>query len=428
MIDLFINEEAEKSVLGSIIMNNDNIAKVLDILEPKHFAVEFHSKLYENIIEVMADIKADSITLSEFFKINQMDGYQAQLLSSICPFSSERDYAIIIRGLWQKRELENLLKESLDSLNENSFDKVKASFENELLGLAIQEPKKKTQHISEMIDEFTFDQENGIKDKFVSTGYSDLDSMLNGGLYSKQLAILGARPSIGKTTLGQNIILNATKSGNKCLFISLEVDKRNVTLKFLSNVASIPAWKISRNMISDSDRASLELAKERLKDMMIYTNDSSNMRARDIENVIKNQLELNPVDLVVVDYVQYIRNDNVKGMNEAWSIKENTTALKSMAKQYDVAMLALAQINRKAVEGANQEPTINDFKGSGGIEEDADVAMIIHRDRLQEDEKQKGYFSNSTKIIVAKNRHGQTGEVMLNFDGEFGRFTEMEEF
>lgn len=94
-----------------------------------------------------------------------------------------------------------------------------------------------------------------------------------------------------------------------------------------------------------------------------------------------------------------------------------------MAKQFDVAVLALAQINRKAVEGSRQEPTINDFKGSGGIEEDADVAIILHRDR-NEESKEGGYFSNSGKLIVAKNRHGRTGEVIVSFDGDFGRFTE----
>jgi len=102
--------------------------------------------------------------------------------------------------------------------------------------------------------------------------------------------------------------------------------------------------------------------------------------------------------------------------------KEITTALKAIAKQYNISVLALAQIGRKGVESAKQEPTINDFKGSGGIEEDADVAIILHRDRSEGQEE--SYFSRSGKLIVAKNRHGRTGEINIDFDGEFGRFTE----
>ena len=125
----------------------------------------------------------------------------------------------------------------------------------------------------------------------------------------------------------------------------------------------------------------------------------------------------------MIDYVQIVRSDDGRGRNEATIIKETTTALKAMAKQYDVSMLALAQINRKAVEGANQVPTMNDFKGSGGIEEDADVAVILHRDRTEG--KEDGYFSSSGKLIVAKNRHGRTGEIPIHFEGEFGRFNEL---
>jgi replicative DNA helicase len=156
--------------------------------------------------------------------------------------------------------------------------------------------------------------------------------------------------------------------------------------------------------------------------MGIYVNDSSFLTIAQIGRIIKTQTERQPVDLVVVDYVQIVRGEEVRGKNEAILIKETTSALKGFAKQYDVSMLALAQINRKAVEGSKQEPTINDFKGSGGIEEDADVAIILHRDRTEGQED--SYFSRSGKLIVAKNRHGRTGEINIDFDGEFGRFTE----
>jgi len=195
-------------------------------------------------------------------------------------------------------------------------------------------------------------------------------------------------------------------------------------IKLLSNLASVEAWKIQKYKTNQGESVSLARAREDLKKMQILINDSSYLRIGQIGQLIKQQIEKQPVDLVVVDYVQIVRGEDTKGKNEALIIKENTSMLKAFAKQYDVAVLALAQVNRKAAEGAKQEPTINDFKSSGGIEEDADVAIILHRDR--DEQKTESYFSTSGKLIVCKNRHGRTGEVGVRFDGEFNRFSEVE--
>jgi replicative DNA helicase len=429
-----INIDAEKTILGSIIMNNQKMRLVIDFLEPKHFYYLENQKVYERIAMTLADAVADKITLKEFFNADEDlktaggSKYLAELMGSASNMANIRDYAKTLIELWQKREFNRLIDEAKESLGTEKFDTVKARLENDILGLALRDAKKKTQHVSETMDEMDEEERLGIVTNVIPTGFPFLDEKLNGGLYAQQLAIIGARPSIGKTTIGQNIILNASKAGKKCLFVSLEVDKKRVVLKFLSNLSCLNSWRIENKKLQPYEFDILQDAKNQLRELKIFTNDSSNMRAIDIENVIKNQIEINPVDLVVVDYVQYMRYTDAKGKNEASSIKENTTALKSMAKKYDVAMLALAQINRKGAEGANQEPTMNDLKGSGGIEEDADVLMILHRDRLENEEKQKGYFSNSAKLIIAKNRYGMTGDVGLSFDGPTGKFQEREDF
>jgi replicative DNA helicase len=426
----YTNQEAEQIILGSALMNNQYLLRVVDFLEEKHFYFEEHKAIWKKFIEVANNMIANEITLKDFFANNEhlqkIGGvnYLSTLLIQATGVIDIRDYGFTLVELWQKREMEILLQKSLADLNDKSFDLVLAEFENESVGLAIREAKKKTQHVSEIINEIEEDQRRGLSDKFMPTGFNNLDNLLNGGIHSQQLVIIGARPSVGKTTLAQNIILNSSKTGKKCLFVSLEVDKRNVTLKFLSNLCSIPAWKIGRNLVNQAQNQDLNRAKSELRQMAIYTNDSSYLRVAQIGQIIKNQIQKQPVDLVVVDYIQIIKGDDPKGKNEALIIKENTTMLKALAKQYDVGILALAQINRKAVEGANQEPTINDFKSSGGIEEDADVAIILHRDRSEE--KKESYFSESGKLIVAKNRHGRTGEIAITFDGNFGRFIELE--
>lgn len=425
----FSNLAAEQAILGTVIYNNAYLIRVADILEEKHFYFPEHQAVWKHFVDVANETVADQVTLRSFFDLNEGTkkvggaSYLVGLLGAASSIIDIRDYAKTVIQLWQKRELEMLLTRSLEELDEKKFDFISANLENEIAGLAVKEPKKKTQHIRDLLKEMDEDQASGISSKFVPTGFKKLDEMMNGGIHAQQLVIIGARPSVGKSSICQNVILNASKASKKCLFISLEVDKRNVTLKFLSDLASVGTYKIRNDWLSDVEKKFLQQAKSQLREMEIYTNDSSYLRISQIGQIIKSQLDKQPVDLVVVDYVQIIRGEDVKNKNEALIIKENTTALKAFAKQFDVSMLALAQINRKAVEGAKQEPTINDFKGSGGIEEDADVAIILHRDRNEGDTKDN-YFSESGKLIVAKNRHGKTGEISIRFDGEFGRFTE----
>jgi replicative DNA helicase len=422
------NLDAEQTILGSAIINNAVLLRVADFVEEKHFYFEENKAVFRRFVEVSTDSRADHITLKDYFKNNEVFNpvggvaYLSQLLAKATGVVDIRDYGYLLVELWQKRQLTELLENAMREIGSKSFNSISANLENELIGLAIREPKKKTQTMAQIIKDIEEEDRQGLSTRFTPTGFRQLDELLNGGIYSQQLVILGARPSVGKTTMGQNIILNASFKNKRCLFISLEVDKRNVYYKFVSNLASIDGWKLQKNILNEDEKISLARAKKQLSEMEICVNDSSYLRVSQIKQFVKTQMERQPIDLVVVDYVQIIRGDDTKGRNEATIIKETTSALKAMAKQYDFGILALAQINRKAVEGANQEPTINDFKSSGGIEEDADVAIILHRDRNEK--KKESYFSNSGKLIVAKNRHGRTGEVMVDFYGQFGRFQE----
>jgi replicative DNA helicase len=290
-----------------------------------------------------------------------------------------------------------------------------------MLKLDSNNPVQKVQHISEVITDIENDERSLLDNDFVTTGFNKLNNILNGGFYKKQLVVIGARPSVGKTSIAQQMILKASDSGKKCLFISLEVDKKNVFLKFVSNMVSIDGYKLQIRKFNQSELESIKQAKKNLRELNIYVNDSSSLNVSQIENIIKKQLEIEPVDMVFIDYIQIIRFLNQGNFNEASAIKENTSRLKEIAKKYNVGVVALAQISRKGVEN-NQEPTVNDLKGSGGIEEDADVAILLHRDKNQEEGG--GYFSNNGKLIIAKNRHGATGVVGFEFEGKFSRFTE----
>ena len=269
----FFNSQAEMAILGTCILNNAYLAKIADLIEEKHFYYEENKVTWNRFVEVANEMTADEVTLGNFFETNEIlkeaggQIYLQNLLSEASVMIDIRDYAKTIIGLWQKRELQKLLAQSLESLNEKKFEFVSANLENEISGLEIQEPKKKTQHVSEILEEMRIEEEAGISAKFVPTGFEALDKVLNGGIYAQQMMIIGARPSVGKTSIAQQIILNASKSKRKCLFISLEVSKKDVVLKFLANLSSVGTWKISKNFKkTQSEEGSLVAAKNQLKD------------------------------------------------------------------------------------------------------------------------------------------------------------------
>ena len=415
------NIELEQAILGTVIINNMYFDRALaDITKAEHFYEPANRVIWERIEESIMQGVVNEITLKTFFQnnevIKQVGGasYLGTLLSRANGVIDIRDYAREVRELWQKRELRFLMEKSMAELGDKSFDFIAGNLENEMLGLMANNKKKKTKEAKEIIKQIKEDRRIGLSSKVISTGFKELDKVLNGGIRTKYCVVIGGRAGIGKTTIAQNIILNNAMAGKTCLFISMEMTEEEVIFKFCSNLTSISSAKLQDGFLNQSEQISRDRAEKQLEEMRIFINDSPTLRIGEINRIIKMQLEKTPVDMVFIDYIQIIRGDDTRGKNEAQIIKENTTALAGMAKQYDVAVVALAQINRNGAEA----PKIQDLKGSGGIEEDAHIVILIHRD------VEKGQFLNSGALIVAKNRRGRTCEIPICFDGEFGRFTE----
>lgn len=419
----FHNLEAEKALLCKIIMNNDAFYKVSDILEAKHFSQDIYANLYNFITEKLNNEKpVDVISIVEFFGDNS--DARNEILNTD-GMLRVRDYAFILIDCWKKRELNTILIESRLKLeNGDNIEKITALIDNELAKLDIQSNIKPTQHVSNVIDGIKERRKLGIKPNIISTGFLNLDAKLNGGFYSKQLAIIGARTAVGKTTLLQDIALRASKNGKKCLFVSLEVDSDRVTFKFLSNLSSIPAWKIAKNFLNATEYEKVAIAEKDLSNLGVYINDSTGMKAKDIERLIKNKIAEEPVDAVFIDYVQHIAYENQNTNSATMEISKNVVALKAMAQKFDVAMIAAAQINRGGVD----KPTLAHFEGSSAIEKNADVAIIIHREELGEEKRRDSYYSMAGTWILAKNRDGKSGDIHFQLEGEFGRFTEIDNF
>ena len=426
MINEFQNIEAEQIILTKIIMNNEAANKVADILEPKHFSQEVHKQMFEHIIIILANDKpVDLVIMKRFFEEKGGDkAYLNQIIAN-SGILRARDYAIELIELWRKREFNKILIEAKVLIEGGeSVDKANAFVENETANLSVHDDVRGTKHVSSVIDVIREKRRLNIKPKILSTGFLALDQKLNGGFYSKQLAIIGARTAVGKTTMMQDIALRAARNGKKCLFISLEVDAERVVFKFLSNIASIASWKIGKNILKPHEAQTVERAEKTLSDSGLFINDSTGMTAKDIERLIKNKITEEPVDAVFIDYVQHITYENQNTNSATMEISKNVVALKAMAQKFDVAMIAAAQINRAGTE----KPTLAHFEGSSAIEKNADVALIIHRAEVPEDQRKDSYYSMCGSWIVAKNRDGGSGEINFELEGEFGRFNEIEGF
>jgi replicative DNA helicase len=258
------------------------------------------------------------------------------------------------------------------------------------------------------------------EDLHLPTGFKKLDEVLNGGLRKGNLTVLGARPAVGKTSWGQQVILNIAKQGKVCLFASLEVNNIQVYNKFVSINKSIPAWKIFQQKLNQSELIDYNKSKQELKEIndFIFVVDAS-QSIKQIEAMVKRHIAKRKLDLLVVDYIQIVKREYNKNISEATAIKEITTGLKDIAKKYNIAVLGLAQINREGVNG--KEPTMNDLKGSGGIEEDADCIILLHRPVV--DNEFTGLSPDGT-FRVAKNRWGATKNIKFSFNGQITTFFE----
>lgn len=417
----YYNTELEEILLGTIITSSVFFKSVRSTLKADHFYYDDNQKVYEEISSRL--IKNESVNadiMKDFFVNNFSDGgnYLRYLLTKASSIHCLKDIAKKIIELWQKREIqEEVLNVKLDKEN---GDKIISELINKFNGLRVGYDVQKTSKIDEVIEEID-ELEKTFTAKPVPTGFPTLDKMMNGGLNKKQLTILGARPSLGKTTMGQNIILNAQNRGFDSLFISLEIDKRQVLLKFLSMMAKVDGYKIQTKTLDQGEVQRIIEAKKQLKAMNLRVNDTCGLDYMKIDEIVRQGKDTSNLDLVLVDYVQIINSIDARWKNKADLIKEATTHLKQIAIKYDVAVLALCQINRQGVQDG-KKPTLSDLKGSGGIEEDADVVIILHREQAGEDESLT--YSNEGKLIIAKNRFGMTSNIPINFNGKYAQFIE----
>jgi replicative DNA helicase len=429
--------DAEKALLGSIMLSPDTIHDVSDLIYRESFYAEKHRILFEIMLELASrrepiDLVSVTTKLKEKKLLESIGGaqYVADIANSVPSSANIRYYAQIV---YKKKILRDLIQAS-NKITELGYN------EEEEIEHVLEEAEKNIYKVTNITqgDKFTalkdtveeaWDrieklQENKHELRGVPTGFRDIDAKLS-GFQKSDLIILAARPSVGKTSIALDFARHAaTKHGVPVAIFSLEMSTHQLVDRMVAAESQIDSWKLRTGNLSLSD--DLERVQHALGNLAkapIFIDDqaSSNiMRMRSLIRRYNAQAE-KPLGLVVVDYLQLMSTTkNYDSMVN--QVTEISRSLKGLAKEFDVPVIALSQLSR-AVEARGGEPRLSDLRDSGSIEQDADVVLFIHREDKNNKESER---KNIAKIIIAKHRNGATGEVELYFDDKRTSFVNLE--
>ena len=432
------NLEAESSVLGGILLENDAINRILEILTPEDFYRESHRKVFRAMMELSdRNDPVDLITLSDFLKARgELDAvggaaYLASLADFVPTAANIAYYARIVR---EKAILRHLISaateiatrgfeeqgnvdEFLDMAEKVIFDisekKVKSSFV--MIGEMIKDSLKMVEKLYERKEMVTG----------VPTGYKDLDR-LTAGFQPSDLIVVAGRPSMGKTAFCLNIATHAALDASiGVALFSLEMAKEQLVLRMLCSEARVDNSKVRAGYLGERDFPQLANAAARLHEAPIYIDDTPAISVLELRAKARRLVRDRgkKVGLVVVDYLQLMRGMGTAA-NREQEISEISRSLKALAKELRVPVIAISQLNRRVEDRGDKRPMMADLRESGAIEQDADVIAFIYRDEVY---NQKSTDKGIAEIIVAKQRNGPIDTVRLAFFNEITRFEDLSE-
>lgn len=428
--------EAEESLLGSLLIDKDAIIKVADNILPHDFYKDSHKIIYETIKELYGNQEPiDIITLSnrleEKKQMATIGGrtYLARLSNAVATSGHVVNYANIIQRKATLRRLQKAAAEitSLSFDEEREIDDILDETEKKVFGVSRKYLKNAFLPIDNLLTA-AFDRIDELhkysgKLRGLSTGFPDLDNLL-AGLQKSDLVILAARPSVGKTALAMDIARQAAiKSKEGVGIFSLEMSKEQLVDRMLCAQANVSLWKMRTGNLSDkeddNDFAKIGEAMGKLAEAPIYIDDSGTLSIMEIRAKARRLQMEKGLSLIVIDYLQLMEGRGKYGDNRVQEIAEISRGLKSLARELNIPILALAQLSR-AVEMTHPAiPRLSHLRDSGSIEQDADVVMFIYRKAAD-----RGYNPNDlpldekykAEIHIAKHRNGPTGRVDLYFD------------
>lgn len=432
------NLDAEASVLGAILIDNDALVKISDKLSIADFYDSRHAYIYEALKKLYEDRKAiDVLTLSNELKaakhLSEVGGpaYLTELTNFVPTAAHVESYANLVAEKSVRRQLMRLNKDlaalALDETK--SLKELIEITESELMQVGQQQIKQTVVSIEtileasfERLDELHRDKK---KIRGVPTGLRDLDELL-AGLQRSDLFILAARPSMGKTALSLNLAHNvAVQAKEPVLIFSLEMSKEQLVDRLLSMESGVDAWALRTGNLTDADFEKIGQAMGTLSEAPIYIDDTPGITISDMRTKARREAHQRPLGLIIVDYLQLMSGGGryASEGNRVQEISEISRGLKGVARELNVPLIALSQLSRSVESRPDKRPQLSDLRESGAIEQDADVVAFIYREEYYNPETDR---KKITDILVRKHRNGPVGEVELYFDNEKQRFRSLD--
>jgi replicative DNA helicase len=429
--------EAEQSLIGALLLDNQAFDKVADVVTAEDFYRDDHRRIFRHVSRLIEHNRpADMVTVAESIEASEDKdktggaAYLASLAQSVPSALNIRRYAELVRERAVQRTLAQVATEiaesalapngkevglMLDEAESKIFQIAETGARNKL---GLQEIKPVLAKVFEKIDHL-YHRDNPSDITGVPTGYTKIDEMTS-GLQGGDLIIVAGRPSMGKTALALNFAqFIAVDNGLPVAIFSMEMSSTQLAQRMLGSIARVDQHKMRTGRLNDNEWSTLSDAMGKLHETPIYIDETGALTALEVRARARRlKRQYSKLGLIVIDYLQ-LMSASTQGENRATEISEISRSLKAMAKELDVPVVALSQLNRALEQRPNKRPQMADLRESGAIEQDADLILAIYRDVVYNPETpDKG----TAEVIILKQRNGPIGTVKLTFLGQFTRF------
>lgn len=415
---------AEYAVVGSVLLDADCIDEILAICSVD----DFNSEICKSVIETAAEQKEngkpfDAVLCRELLKERWGFDYIGEFLAGCIEATTTTANCVEYARLVKQRSMECKIADIAARLRmdvaSSDWQETANSAICELQDAVNAEKQSGVVRGREWAEKF-IEKELAIVDNpdaaFCRTGLKDLDDVLAGGMFRGGLYVVGARPGIGKTTVALNIAENVARSGKTVLFVSLEMTDHQIMCKRISIEYALPYKSLMNGRISQEDLETVQIGAATLADRPFVMNGAAGLTVNDISLLCR---KIGEVDLLVIDYLGLIQPPENSNGSRYEDYTKISGDLKQLAIRLNIPILCLSQLNRQNTQRANKEPSLSDLRDTGAVEQDADAVILLHRDSYYETTENKPDME-VIKMIVAKNRHGDTGLVRMSWQGSSG--------
>ncbi len=433
--------EAEKSLIGALLLSDVAFPNVLEQVKAEDFYEPSHVNIFKGMVALYEHHRPiDLMTLTSELKnqgtLKKVGGapYLTELTNFVPTASHVEAYAdLVAQAALRRRLIQAGTDIATAAYNGNTkIEDLVGQAEKNLF--EVSDKTIKSEYVA--LEDLLVDAYDRIEElhrnkgalRGLKTGFRDLDKK-TAGFQKGDLIIIGARPAMGKTTFAQNLAYNvATRNGDKkgVLFFSMEMANAEIVDRMISDISGIDNWKIRTGNVSDEDFARIGDALGDMNEVPLYIDDTSSMTILELRNKARRAAHDHNVGMVIVDYLQLLQGSDRYAGNRVQEVTEISRGLKTLARELEIPVVALAQLSRGVTGRDDPRPVLSDLRESGSIEQDADLVMFLHRVDYYHMNEPDYQMTNITELILAKHRHGPVGKIELFFHPELLRFMSLD--